>query len=189
MASPPDIDVERIARAAQAGEAGALDELIRSVRPRVFRWAVVQTRNPDDAEDVVQEVALVLMRRLDRYRGGSFSGWLYRVTTNAVKDARRRLQRRRGVRWSDADAELEAPVAQSALDALIGRELGATLGRFLNELPRRQREVLDLVDVQGHAGVDAAAMLEIDPATARVHLLRARRALRIRLLEEMGDEL
>ncbi len=188
VASLPDIDVERIARAAQAGNADALDDLIRNVRPRVFRWAVVQTGNPDDAEDVAQDVALLLARRLDRYRGGSFAAWLYRITSNAVKDARRRVLRRRTVRWSTAD-EVEAAVGQSPLDALIGQELGATLGRFMGELPARQREVLDLVDVQGHAAVEAAEMLEIDPATARVHLLRARRALRKRLLEEMDDEL
>ena len=188
MASPADIEIDHIARAARAGDAGALDELLRRVRPRVFRWVVVRTRDPDEAEDVVQEVALTLVRQLDGYRDGSFTAWLYRVTTNAAHDARRRLLRRRTVRLSEEDAvQREQPVAQGALDALVGRELGATLGRFLNDLPVRQREVLDLVDVQGHSAVEAAGMLGIEPATARVHLLRARRAMRKRLLEEDPD--
>ena len=159
MASFPDIDVEQVAEAARAGDAAALDELIRTVRPRVFRWAFVQTRSPDDAEDVVQEVALVLLRRLDRFRGGSFGAWLYRVTTNAVRDAGRGWLRRRTVRLDDDADAMPAPVDGDALDALVGRELRATLGRFMNQLPTRQREVLDLVDVQGYSAVEAAALL------------------------------
>lgn len=189
MASPPDIEIDHIARAARAGDAAALDELLRRVRPRVFRWVVVRTRDPDEAEDVVQEVALTLVRRLDGYRDGSFTAWLYRITTNAVHDARRRLLRRRTVRLSEDEEAVqhENPIAQGALDGLVGRELGETLGRFLQDLPARQREVLDLVDVQGHPAVEAAGMLGIEPATARVHLLRARRAMRRRLLEEDSD--
>ena len=189
MASLPDIDVEQIARAAQTGDEAALDDLLLSVRPRDFRWALVQTRDPDEAEDVVQEVALVLLRRLDRFRGGSFVAWLYRVTSNTVRDARRRWQRRSTVRLSDdADpTDGESAVAQDALDALIGSELGSTLARFLSRLPMRQRQVLDLVDIQGHSAVEAAGMLGIDPSTARVHLLRARREMRKRLLEEEFD--
>lgn len=188
MGSGPDIDVEEVARAAQAGDQAALDELVRRVRPRVFRWAFVQTRSADDAEDVVQDVALVLLRRLDRFRGGSFGAWLYRVTTNAARDARRSWLRRGTVgRGEDVADPTEAP-GQNALDVLVGRELGETLGRFMRELPARQREVVDLVDVQGHSAVEAAGMLDIEPATARVHLLRARRALRKRLIEETDDD-
>jgi RNA polymerase sigma factor (sigma-70 family) len=49
-------------------------------------------------------------------------------------------------------------------------------------LPPRQRELIDLVDTQGFKTVEAAAMMEIEPETARVHLLRARRTLRERML-------
>lgn len=189
MASPADIEIDHIARAARAGDGAALDELLRRVRPRVFRWAVVRTRDPDEAEDVVQEVALILVHRLDGYRDGSFTAWLYRVTANVVHDARKRWTRRRTVRWSqDVEAtQQEHAVAQGTLETLVGRELAEALGRFLRDLPLRQREVLDLVDVQGHSAVAAAGMLGIEPSTARVHLLRARRAMRQRLLEEDPD--
>lgn len=182
------MDVDEIALAARGGDSAALETLIRAVRPRVFRWALVQTRSPDEAEDIVQEVATVVFRRLNHFKGGSFAAWLYRVTANVVNDTRRSWLRRRTVRWSDAAEQAEGPVHQGPLEALIGQELGETVGRFLRELPRRQREVLDLVDMQGYSAVEAAEMLEMESATARVHLLRARRALRQRLIEEADDE-
>jgi DNA-directed RNA polymerase specialized sigma24 family protein len=53
----------------------------------------------------------------------------------------------------------------------------------LGILPARQREVFDLVDLQGYTPADAAAMLEMIGTPVRVHLLRARRRLRTRILE------
>ena len=50
-------------------------------------------------------------------------------------------------------------------------------------LPPRRRELLELVDTQGFKIVEAAEMMEIEPETARVHLLRARRTLRAKMLE------
>ncbi|MGH7481455.1 MAG: RNA polymerase sigma factor [Longimicrobiales bacterium] len=182
--------MDRLAHAARAGDEAALNELIRRARPRVFRWALVVTGDADEAEDVVQDVAVAIVRRLDSFRGGSFAGWLYRVTTNAARDAGRRKQRR-PIRLLDVAHPgfvSEPTVGPDALDALVRGELASTLRRFLNGLPERQRVLMDLVDVQGHTAVEAAAMLGIEASTARVHLLRARRELRARLLEERrGD--
>jgi RNA polymerase sigma-70 factor (ECF subfamily) len=58
----------------------------------------------------------------------------------------------------------------------------ALVRAFFAELQGRQREVFDLVDLQGYTPAEAAEMLEIEPPTARVHLLRARRAIRERIL-------
>jgi RNA polymerase sigma factor (sigma-70 family) len=53
----------------------------------------------------------------------------------------------------------------------------------LEELSDRQREVFDLVDLQGIAAVEVGAMLGMEPVTVRSHLFRARRAIRKRILE------
>ena len=50
-------------------------------------------------------------------------------------------------------------------------------------LSPRQRELIELVDTQGYKTVEAAEMMGIQPETARVHLLRARRTLRAKMLE------
>ena len=58
---------------------------------------------------------------------------------------------------------------------------------FFRELSDRQREVFDLVDLQGYRPTEAAEMLGIDAATARTHLLRARRTIRGRILDHYPE--
>ena len=54
---------------------------------------------------------------------------------------------------------------------------------YLEELPTRQREVLDLVDMQGFAPAEVAEMLDLNAATVRTNLFKARRAVRKKVLE------
>jgi RNA polymerase sigma-70 factor, ECF subfamily len=69
---------------------------------------------------------------------------------------------------------------------VVGR-LASVVRRFLTRLPERQREVFDLVDLQDVPAVEAAAMLGVKPATARVHLFKARRALREHLTAQHAE--
>ena len=61
-------------------------------------------------------------------------------------------------------------------------ELKRLLVSLFRELPRRQREVFDLVELQGMTAPRAAELLGIRPATVRVNLFKARAALRRRLI-------
>src|SRR5438552_15760104 len=87
-----DDAVAPLVRRAQSGDAGARDELLRCCHATVYRWALVYTGDPDDADDVAQDVLVLLATRLDRYAGRSrFTTWLYQVTRNAALGLRRRL--------------------------------------------------------------------------------------------------
>jgi RNA polymerase sigma-70 factor (ECF subfamily) len=67
--------------------------------------------------------------------------------------------------------------------ARVDRErLGALVREFWEELPERQRAVVDLVDLQGYTPAAAAAILDINPATLRANLFKGRQSLRLRLL-------
>ena len=77
--------VAPLVRRAQDGDAGARDKLLRRCHATVYRWALVYTGDPDDADDVAQDVLVRLATRLDRYTGRSrFTTWLYQVTRNAA---------------------------------------------------------------------------------------------------------
>jgi RNA polymerase sigma-70 factor (ECF subfamily) len=176
--------LETLAARARTGDEGAFAALATAVREQVRRWALVRTGDPDDAEDVAQNVVIRLHRALAGFEGRSrFTTWLYRLTSNAATELIRGRGRR--MRLHDA-AAAEHGDASDALEDRIGEmenARAAALARtFFAELPGRQREVFDLVDLQGHTPAEAAEMLEIEQSTARVHLLRARRALRERIL-------
>jgi RNA polymerase sigma-70 factor, ECF subfamily len=175
-------DEELIARA-QQGDATAFRDLVDRWYARIYRWAQGHTGDPDDADDVTQHVLVRLHLRLNRFRGGArFSTWLYQVTRNAARDAYRRRARR--VRAMERMRQLGDAPAQSA-DPAAEVELQETLGAAraaLARLPERQREVFDLVELQGYEAHEVARLLGVSAPTARTHLFRARRAVRAALL-------
>ena len=66
---------------ARSGDPDALTTLIAAVQPRVYRWALGFTGDPDEADDVAQEAFVLMYRRLHQYRRqSSFDGWLYQIT-------------------------------------------------------------------------------------------------------------
>lgn len=180
------VELTRTERGRHEAEQGEIESLLRTARPLVYRWALIRTGDPDEAEDIAQAVLLRVHAGLHNFQGRSrFTTWLYRITANTAAERERQRgvlqrlrerwsRRERAVTWTETD-----PVA--ALESARVRRLIETL---LTELSTMQRAALDLVDLQGFSPTEAAAMLGIRPGTLRVNLLRARRRLRRRLLEE-----
>ena len=173
-----------LVRRAQAGEAAARDELLRRCHATVYRWAMVHTGDADDAEDVAQDVLVTLYRSLDRYAGRSrFTTWLYQVTRHAALGLRRRIASRLRVARAVAARPPEPSGARDPLEQVHESQVAQVVMTLFRELPRRQREIFYLADLEGFAPVEIAERLGMNPVTVRAHLLRARRALRARLLE------
>ncbi|MDE0190418.1 MAG: RNA polymerase sigma factor [Gammaproteobacteria bacterium] len=166
----------------------ALSDLIDAAAPVVSRWALVQTGNAADADDVTQEVLIRMIRNLDALpEPPRFAGWLYAVTRNAATDRFRSRSRQRTA--ADSEDILESAVsdvANPASDAERG-ELGDVLRAAFDELPSRQREVFDLVELQGIPATEAAGILGIRPTSVRGNLFKARRNLRRRILTVWPD--
>jgi RNA polymerase sigma-70 factor (ECF subfamily) len=192
--SSDDDQLAALAREAGVGKPGAFEELARRVRRRVYGWAHRVMHDDDEAEDVAQLVLLKLERRVSQYEGRSrFTTWLYRITRNLAIDRRNAEGRRR--------SRLERAHAQTDLLARDDHtheppQVADLVRRYLGGLTPRQREVFVLSDLQGLDARQIGARLGISPSTVRVLLLRARRTIRIRmlehhsqLLEEYGDDL
>lgn len=177
-----------LAARAAAGDEAAFRTLVRRVHPRIHRWALGITGAPADADEVTQDVLLRMYRHLSDFKGESrLTTWLYRITRNAAIDHLRTVQRP-GALSQDDDANdnaLQPPGPDAAPDPLraIGAARLASLVQFFfRELPERQREAFDLVDLQGHSPAEVAAMLDAKPVTVRANLFKARRAIREKIL-------
>lgn len=184
--NPPDEGLEDLVRKAQSGNEEAFRRLVGRCHARVYRWALVKTGDADDADDVAQNVLVRLSTHLDRYDGRSrLSTWLYRVTANAAGGflrrgaAHRRMVQRLEQRSTDPPAAAPDP-----LGPLHAANIAGVVRGFFASLPARQREILDLADLQGFTPAEIAEMLRMNPVTVRAHLFRARRTLRARMLEE-----
>lgn len=176
---------DELIAAAQAGDERAFARLLGEVRDQIFRWSLVITADYDEADDITQQVSITLYRKLRHFEGRStFSTWLYRIVRNTALESRRRARFTREVGLDeDVVQESLSRVTSDRLQELHDATSVALIRALFVTLPPRQRELLDLVDTQGFKVVEAAEMMEIEPETARVHLLRARRTLRTRMLE------
>jgi RNA polymerase sigma-70 factor (ECF subfamily) len=149
---------------------------------------LVRVGEPDDADDVTQEVLVRLHRHLASWEGrGRFTSWLYGVTRNAA--ASHAVQGR----GREARGALEGvgAAAGETEDRILGRihaeAVVELIERVVRELPARQRELFDLIDLQGFTPAEVAEMLDMNPSTVRVHLFKARRRIRGWMLERDTD--
>lgn len=174
---------ELVARS-RAGQAAAFGELSRRLWSRLTAWAFRHSGDADEAEDIAQVVLLRLHDHVDAFEGRSkLTSWLYRITRNVAIDRRKR-ERRRADLLAAQGAPDEADGARDPGESLDARALAALISAHATALTARQREVFDLVDLQGEGVLEVATRLGVEPVTVRVLLSRARRTIRLRILEE-----
>jgi RNA polymerase sigma-70 factor (ECF subfamily) len=154
--------------------------------PRVYRFALRLTNDPDAADDLTQETFLRAWRRRDRLRDPAKARvWLFRVTANIWRDRLRRGRSPMARAGPLADSDLDhvpAPDRVAAGRDDLSRALDALAG-----LPPRQREVLYLSACDGMPPAEVAAVLGISPDAAKANLSLARRAIRRQLPDLFPD--
>ena len=167
----------------RAGDTGSRDALLARVYPVMRRWALAYVLDRDEAEDVAQEAAIVVYRKIGQYRAeASFTAWLYRITARTAGQRRRRTARRRRLGAGPRTLP-EVTMYQTDPGARVdGARLGAVMRALYEGLPPRQRAVMGLVDFEGFTPAEAAEMMGLAPGTLRVNLFKARASMRRRLL-------
>jgi len=153
------------------------DEVVRTHSGRVYRLAYRLTGNRHDAEDLTQEVFVRVFRSLDRYRPGTFEGWLHRITTNLFLDLARRRQRIRFDALPE-DAERIPGRERSPEQAYADDHLDDDVQAALDALPPDFRAAVVLCDVEGLSYEEIAATLGVKLGTVRSRIHRARGQLR-----------
>jgi RNA polymerase sigma-70 factor, ECF subfamily len=160
----------------------------------VARFALSLTRSPADADDLVQETFLRAFRGWHTYMPGSDARrWLFTICKHAFLRSRERAER---VVELDGAPELEAIAAvrlHNEIRAAGGNDLfdrldlAPAIQRAIAALPEPFRVAVVLVDLEGYAYDEAAAVLEVPIGTVRSRLFRARRLLQEALFEYARD--
>jgi RNA polymerase sigma-70 factor, ECF subfamily len=138
------------------------------------RYALVLTRDPDEADDLLQDALVRAIAAAGTWRPGSDARpWLLSILHNTHVSRKRRRQ----VEAAAARELALDPPATSAPRQLARVQLGQTMTALMR-LPDDQREVLTLVALEGLAYKDAAEILGLPTGTLMSRLARAREALR-----------
>jgi RNA polymerase sigma-70 factor (ECF subfamily) len=168
---------------ASAGDDAAFTTLVTRYHPAVFRWSLTFAWDPDEAEDLAQEVFVRAHRQLSQYRSdGSIEAWLYAITRRSASQLRRTHKRRKRLALSPAAQPLR-DVYTTDPGGRVDRERAASvILELFSELPERQREIFDLVDLQGLSPAEAGARTGLKPVSVRANLFKARAAIRAKLL-------
>ncbi len=167
------------------GHAGGFTRLVNILQPRVYRWALGIASDPDEADEISQEAFVMVHRNLHQYRGDApLEGWVYGVVRRVANQRKRRRGRRARLAGSAGWAQATVTgVYTTDPGARVDRErLAAFVNHYFSGLPPRQREVFDLVDLQGYDPAEAAVLLNIKQGTVRANLFKARAAIRSHIL-------
>ncbi len=162
--------------------------------PQLYSAALRMTRNPADAEDVVQETFLKAYRAYHTFQAGTnLKAWLYRILTNTYINRYRKQQRRPSeVELGDLEdfylfkrlgesggAGAERSAEEEALDRFVDADVRAAL----EALPENFRLPVLLADVDGFSYKEIAEIMDVPIGTVMSRLHRGRKALQKRLWE------
>ncbi len=162
--------------AAQSGDSHAYESLLRSILPSVRGFVMSRMRNPDAAEDVVQNVLLAIHRSRHTYNASRpFGPWLRAVSRNAVIDAARSRTRRAG--REDPLEKYEA-VLQAEVPKDLEAEVSPGLLAALAKIPPAQRQAVELLHLRDLSVNEAATAVGISQTAIKVRAHRGRVALR-----------
>lgn len=144
----------------------------------VHRWIRALGGPGVDAEDLAQEVFIVVQRKLARFDGGNLAGWLYRIAQLTVRDHRRRAWFRKMVlRVRDVVLDEVASPAAGQDELFDRQQRERFLYQLVDQLNPRWRDSFLLFEIGGLSGDEIAALQGTPAATVRTHLFRARKEL------------
>jgi RNA polymerase sigma-70 factor, ECF subfamily len=154
------------------------DEIAERYGPTVYTMAFRLTGDRDEARDLAQDVFVRVYRNLDRYRPGTFEGWLYRITKNLFLDRVRRRTRLRLEPLPEEEWRQPSEPTPGPAERIEAGILRGDLERALDALPATFRTAVVLCDVQGLTYEEIAAATGWPIGTVRSRIHRGRKLLR-----------
>lgn len=176
-----------------SNDENAFEEIINRYCDKIYRLAFRITRDYHSAEEVLQEVFITLLKKINTFRGESkFSSWLYRVTANASYMYLRAEKKYK----NDVSLEDYVPYDENGTlmgrikvkdwsdrpdKALLSKEAMEIIEKAVDELPEPYRVVVHLRDIEGLSNEEVSVLLGLSVPALKSRLHRARLYLRDKL--------
>jgi len=178
------VDTDLVALATQ-GDKKALESLITRHQIFVYNLALKMTRQPEDAEDLTQEVFIKAITALAKFKGkSSFRTWMYRITVNHFLNTRKKNKEIRVQDFESYFNSIDA-IPESELNTTEQKELSETVEEIrinctagmLMCLDQEQRLIYILGEMFEIDHVLGSEIMSITPGNFRIRLMRARKDL------------
>jgi RNA polymerase sigma-70 factor (ECF subfamily) len=163
----------------------------------LYGAALRMTRNPSDAEDLVQETMLRAYRAFDRFEPGTnLKAWLFRILTNAYINTYRKRQREPQKVSSDDVEEFDLyrelknhdpQFAETPESLVLDNLVDSDILEAIEQLPDQFRLAVVLSDIEGFTYAEMADIMDVPMGTVMSRLHRGRKALQKRLWDIARD--
>ncbi len=179
------MDEAEIIALAKKGDHKAQSLLVNRYSSRVYNLALRILHNREEAEDVLQDTFLTVIKKLDMFDGrSSLFTWIYRIATNsALMTLRKKKIRRNNIKSNDFDPEQQQienliDWSQDPTMSLDNDEIREHIENAMNTLKDKYRTVFILRDIEGLSTRETSKVLDITEENVKIRLLRARQSLR-----------
>ena len=180
-----NLDDQLLIEKLKQGDQGAFSEIVETRKGMVYNTVLGLLQNPEDAEDVTQEVFIKVFESVRQFKGESaFSTWLYRIAvTTALEFLRKKKRKKRFAFITSLFGEGDTPVTDPPDFVHPGvlldrRENARVLFKAIQKLPENQKIAFSLHKVEGLSYQEVADVMETTVSAVESLIHRARQNLR-----------
>lgn len=157
---------------------------ILPLKDKLFRLALRITFDRAEAEDVVQETLIRVWNKRDEWtQFGSIEAYCLTVAKNLAIDR----SEKKDAQTVELTSEMEqASEASSPYEKLVDKERMMLIHRLMNELPEKQRQIMQLRDIEGKSYKEIAVLLNLTEEQVKVNLFRARQKVKQKFIDIEG---
>ena len=152
------------------------------VKDKLYRFALRLVKSEPEAQDIVQEVLIKVWDKRDQMdQVENLEAWCMRVTRNLSLD---KLKSKYSNKTSGLEQDLEVTQGEK-VTPYRSTEMNDTMrniSKLISSLPEKQKQIIQLRDVEGFSYKEISDIMEIDMNQVKVNLFRARKTVRENLL-------
>ena len=154
---------------------------ILPLKDKLFRLALRITFDRAEAEDVVQDTMIRVWNKREEWtQFGSIEAYCLNVAKNLAIDRSQKKEAQNVELTPEMEEESEI---SGPYDQLVNNERMSIIHRLINELPEKQRLIMQLRDIEGESYKEIAKILNLTEEQVKVNLFRARQKVKQRYLE------
>ncbi|MGC9365071.1 MAG: RNA polymerase sigma factor [Fidelibacterota bacterium] len=195
MDTKPPFDEEQLVARAKQGDRQALSQLVIEYRSRIYHLGLRLTGSEQDAEDILQEAFLIMVKKIHQFKGNSsFYTWLYRIAVNiGLRKLKSKPRKYQHISLDDPDIE-HIGTAETAewpdfdYSQISHKPFRKKLDKLIEKLPDIYRTVFILRDLHELSTEDTSKILQITPSNTKIRLMRARNFLKEELEKVITKE-